>query len=63
MEFTAEELLQFVADHMQSKIQHNELEIAGIYNEHDMQLYKTALFEGLINGIVMAGHKVKGIDV
>lgn len=60
---TPEELLQFVGDHMRSKIQHNELEIAGIYDDHDMQLYKIALFEGIINGIVMAGGSVEGIEV
>lgn len=60
--FTLEEILQFVDDHVKSKIDHEELGLAGINNESDLQLYKTALFEGIVNGIYMAGLSVKGFE-
>ena len=68
--FTPEEIQQFVKDHIKSKKEHSlllekspitELEMAGIYSDHDLQLYTNALFEGIINGIIMAGSSVEGI--
>ena len=61
--FTPQDIMEFVAEHMQSKIKHNELEFAGINTASDRQLYENALFEGIINGIFMAGGKVEGIEV
>lgn len=60
--FTIKEIQQFVSDHLQSKIDHNELELAGIRTAADWRLYETALLEGIINGIVMAGGAVESIE-
>ena len=67
--FSTQEIERFVDDHMQSKAEHNELEMAGISLgdairfTHELALYKTALFEGICNGIVMCGGKIEGIDI
>ena len=61
--FKTEDIQRFVIDHVQSKIEHNELAMAGIDNQSDLDLYMNALFEGIINGIVMAGGSVEGIEV
>lgn len=61
--FKTEDIQQFVIDHVQSKIEHNELVMAGIDNQSDLDLYMNALLEGIINGIVMAGGSVEGIEV
>ena len=66
--FSVQEIERFVDDHIQSKVEHNELEMAGISLgdairfTHELTLYKTALFEGICNGIVMCGGKIEGID-
>ena len=60
--FNPEDIEQFVNDHIKSKIEHNELAFAGIYNQSDLALYKNALFEGIVNGIFMAGGSVEGIE-
>lgn len=61
--FSPEFIQQFVNDHIQSKIKHNELRIAGIYNIKDLELYKNTLFEGIVNGIYLSGGTVEGIEV
>ena len=67
--FTAEELEQFVHDHIQQKINNHELALTGVdlevYEnfERDMYIYNNALLEGIINGIIMSGGKVEGIEV
>lgn len=61
--FKTEDIQRFVNDHVQSKIEHNELAMVGIDNQSDLDLYMNALFEGIINGIVMAGGSVEGIEV
>ena len=67
-EFKIEELDDFIHDHIQSKIDHNELEKTGfdmknVENfEKQLEFYTQALFEGICNGILMCGGKVEGID-
>lgn len=68
--FTPEQLENFVHEHIQQKIDNNELHLS--LSRFDMkhpkafkrsfQIYENALFEGLVNGIVMCGGKVEGID-
>ena len=60
--FTSQDIIEFVNEHIQSKIDHNELELAGIHTMEDLKLYENALFEGIINGIFMAGGSVQGIE-
>lgn len=66
--FTPEEIENFVKDHIQSKINHNELGMLGLDMKNndnfkrEFTMYKTALTEGIINGIVMCGGKVEGIE-
>ena len=66
--FTTEEIESFIHDHIQSKIDHNELEEIGfdIKNgdnfEKQYEFYKRTLFEGICNGILMCGGKIEGID-
>jgi hypothetical protein len=67
--FKPEEIEEFVYIHVKQKAQNNELGLAGIdledfeRFEKDMYIYQNALFEGIVNGIIMAGGKVKGIDI
>lgn len=67
--FTPEEIENFVKDHIQSKIDHNELGMLGLDMKNndnfkrEFAMYKTALTEGIINGIVMCGGKVEGIEL
>lgn len=67
-EFTVEEIEDFIHDHIQSKIDHAELEKTGfdmknVENfEKQLEFYTQALFEGICNGILMCGGKVEGID-
>lgn len=61
--FKTEAIQRFVNNHVQFKIEHNELAMVGINNQTDLDLYMNALFEGIINGIVMAGGSVEGIEV
>lgn len=67
-EFTVEEINGFIHDHIQSKIDHSELEKTGfdmknVENfEKQLEFYTQALFEGICNGILMCGGKVEGID-
>lgn len=67
-EFTPQEIEQFVHDHIQSKINNNELALAGIDMSdkgrfsHEFELYESALFEGICNGILMCDGKIEGIE-
>ena len=52
----------FVAEHIQQKSP-EELEwLKNEYNDGVMSFYGTILFEGIINGIIWAGGKIKGIN-
>lgn len=65
--FTIEEISDFVKDHIQSKIDHNELGMTGLDMENpdnfrrELDIYNAALFEGIINGIVLCGGMVEGL--
>ena len=66
--FTTEEIESFIHDHIQSKIDHNELEQIGFDMENgdnfkkQYEFYTKALFEGICNGILMCGGKIEGVD-
>ena len=66
--FTMEELKQFVHDHIQSKIEHNELPLVGfdmnnVENfEREFNIFENTLLEGIINGISLCEGKVEGIE-
>ena len=66
--FKPEEISEFVKEHIQSKIDHNELHLIGLDmgNEENFKreftMYETALFEGICNGIIMCGGKIEGLD-
>ena len=66
--FTTEDIESFIHDHIQSKIDNNELEQIGFdmknANNFEKQydFYKRTLFEGICNGIMMCGGKIEGID-
>lgn len=65
--FNPEDIEQFVKDHINSKIKHNELHLIGfdmvnLENfKREIEIYKNALFEGICNGILMCDGKIKGI--
>ena len=67
--FKPEELEEFVKVHIQQKIDANELHLTGIdFNkkknfERELGIYQNTLLEGIINGIVMCGGKVEGIEI
>lgn len=62
-----EEIDKFVHDHIQSKIDHDELPLVGFDMEDDeaftkqFEIYKLALFEGIMNGILWCGGEIEGI--
>lgn len=67
--FNAKELEEFVHDHIQQKIDHDELHLTGIdFNcspevfEREFEIYQNALFEGIMNGILMCGCKIEGVE-
>ena len=66
--FTTEDIESFIHDHIQSKIDNNELEQIGFDMKNannfkkQYELYKRTLFEGICNGILMCGGKIEGID-
>lgn len=60
--FTIPGLQKFVQVHVEQKAEHKELPNAGIKDRESLDLYMNAMLEGLINGIVMAGGKVEGIE-
>ena len=66
--FSAKELEEFVHDHIQQKIDHNELHLTGIdFNpsneviEREFEIYQNALLEGIMNGILMCDCKIEGV--
>ena len=67
--FKFEELEKFVHDHIQQKIDNNELLLVGfdMMNEdnfkREFEIYKTTLLEGLCNGIVMCGGSIEGVEM
>ena len=69
MKFKMKELEQFVHDHIQQKIDNNELHLIGINMTGDantfkreFEIYQNALLEGIVNGIIMCGGEVEGIE-
>lgn len=66
--FTIAEIEEFVHDHIQSKILNNELSLIGLdmddpeRSKAEFEIYKNALTEGIINGIIMCDQQVEGID-
>ena len=66
--YTAKELEDFVHEHIQQKVDNNELHLVGFDMENfenferEFEIYGNALFEGIVNGIVMCGGKVEGIE-
>ena len=66
--FKPEELEEFVKVHIQQKIDATELHLTGIdftnkkNFERELEIYQNTLLEGIINGIVMCGGKVEGIE-
>ena len=67
--FKLEELEEFVKVHIQQKIDANELHLTGIdftnkkNFERELGIYQNTLLEGIINGIVICGGKVEGIEM
>jgi len=63
-----EEIDKFVHDHIQSKIDHGELEMSGFDMENveifekQLDIYQVALFEGICNGILWCGGTIEGVD-
>ena len=69
MKFKMKELEQFVHDHIQQKIDNNELHLTGISMTGDVntfkrefEIYQNALLEGIVNGIIMRDNEVEGIE-
>ena len=69
MKFKMKELEQFVHDHIQQKIDNNELYLTGITMTGDVnsfkrefEIYKNSLLEGIVNGIIMCDGEVEGIE-
>ena len=66
--FKAKDIEQFVHDHIQQKIDNNELHLVGFdfanpeNFKREFEIYKTTLFEGIVNGIIMCGGEIEGID-
>lgn len=66
--FKPEEIDNFVHEHIQQKIDNNELSLIGFdltdinVFQKELEIYKLALFEGIVNGIVMGGGKIEGIE-
>lgn len=71
--FNPKDIEKFVKEHIQQKIDNNELHLTGIIMDgiimddedlfkHEFLLYETALFEGVCNGIIMCGGKIEGIE-
>ena len=66
MKFKMKELEQFVHDHIQQKIDNNELYLTGISMTGDanafkreFEIYQNALLEGIVNGIIMCDSEKK----
>ncbi|MBP5721970.1 MAG: hypothetical protein J6X18_00090 [Bacteroidales bacterium] len=66
--FSGEELLDFVHQHIQQKIDNNELHLVGFDMKHpknfkrEFEIYQNTLFEVIVNGIVMCGGKIECIE-
>ena len=67
--YKMKELEQFVHDHIQQKIDNNELHLTGISMtddaktfEREFEIYQNALLEGIVNGIIMCDGEVEGIE-
>ena len=66
--FTTKDIESFVKEHIQSKIDHNELDQMGfdmknVDNfEKQFEFYTRVLFEGICNGILICGGKIEGVD-
>ena len=66
--FTIKDIEGFIHDHIQSKIDNNELEdtgfdISNVDNfEKQLEFYTQTMFEGIYNGIMMCGGKIEGLD-
>jgi len=67
--YKMKELEQFVHDHIQQKINNNELHLTGISMTGDtnifkreFEIYQNALLEGIVNGIIMCDGEVEGIE-
>ena len=67
--YKMKELEQFVHDHIQQKIDNNELHLTGISMAGDVntfkrefEIYQNALLEGIVNGIIMCDGEVEGIE-
>ena len=66
--FTTKDIESFVNEHIQSKIDHNELDQMGfdmknVDNfEKQFEFYTRVLFEGICNGILICGGKIEGVD-
>ena len=68
MKFKIKELEQFVHEHIQQKIDSNELYLTGISMtgdahtfEREFEIYQNTLLEGIVNGIIMCNGEVEGI--
>ena len=67
--FNTKDIEEFVHEHIQQKIDNNELRLIGFDMEHEdnfkreFEIYQNALFEGIVNGIVMCGGRIQGIDI
>jgi hypothetical protein len=68
MIFKTQEIEQFVKDHIQSKIDHNELGLIGFDMENtenfqrEFTIYENALFVGICNGILLCNGEIEGIE-
>ena len=69
MKIKMKELEQFVHDHIQQKIDNNELHLTGISMTGDantfkreFEIYQNALLEGIVNGIIMCDSEVEEIE-
>ena len=64
MKIKMKELEQFVHDHIQQKIDNNELHLTGDANtfKREFEIYQNALLEGIVNGIIMCDCEVEGIE-
>lgn len=66
--FKPKDIEQFVNEHIQSKINANELGLIGFDMDNtnnfkrEFEIYRNALFEGICNGIIMCNGKIEGIE-
>ena len=66
--FKPEELEKFVHDHIQQKIDKDELGLIGFDMSNvdtfkrELKIYETTLLEGICNGIFLCGGEIEGIE-